>query len=301
MTTSLPHRTTPWALLLFLGWWTVSSSPRGALITQDQQTVATVPLPNQAGSFRFAVVGNSGTGEQAQYELGDQMATLRERFTFDDVVLLGGNIQGNERPQDFIKKFEAPYKRLLEAGVTFHAALGNDDAREQRHYKNFNMGGKLYYTFQPRPDVQFVVLESTYFDKEQSEWLEATLRESKSAWKIVYCHHPPYSSGRRHGSYVSLRTRLEAILLKYNVSVVLSARDRIYERTKPQAGITYFVVGSSGEVRNGGIDGSTGLTANGFDTDLVFLVAEIVGDQLHFNAISRSGQTVDSGVLTRRK
>jgi hypothetical protein len=31
------------------------------------------------------------------------------------------------------------------------------------------------------------------------------------------------------------------------------------------------------------------------------MAAEIAGDQMYFNAISRTGQTVDSGVLTRRK
>ena len=83
-----------------------------------------MPLPNQAESFKFGVLGNSGTGEQAQDQLADQMATLRERFKDQAVILLGDNIQGNERPQDFVKKFEAPYKRLLEAGVTFHADSG---------------------------------------------------------------------------------------------------------------------------------------------------------------------------------
>ena len=89
--------------------------------------------------------------------------------------------------------------------------------------------------------------------------------------------------------------------VKYNVSVVFGAHDNIYERTKPQGGITYFVVGSSGRVRQGDIDRNSGLTASGFDTDLAFLAAEIIGDQMHFNAISRTGQTVDSGALSRRK
>ena len=43
------------------------------------------------------------------------------------------------------------------------------------------------------------------------------------------------------------------------------------------------------------------LTAKGFDTDQSFLLAEINGDELFFNAIARSGAVVDSGVITRRK
>jgi hypothetical protein len=85
------------------------------------------------------------------------------------------------------------------------------------------------------------------------------------------------------------------------VSVALSGHDHFYERLKPQKGIEYFVVGSGGRLRVGNIDRGSGLTAKGFDTDQAFLAAEIIGDEMYFNAISRMGQTVDSGVLTRRK
>jgi hypothetical protein len=41
-------------------------------------------------------------------------------------------------------------------------------------------------------------------------------------------------------------------------------------------------------------------TAAGYDRDLAFLVAEIKGDEMTFQAISRTGAIVDSGVITRR-
>jgi len=272
-----------------------------ALVLASQSTIAPVPLPNRPDSFKFAVFGNSGSGDPAQYELAGQMATLRERFKFDHVLLLGDNVHGSERPQDFVKKFEAPYKRLLDGGVTFHAALGNEDSREQRYFKNFNMNGNLYYTFEPRPDIQLVALESTYADKEQVAWLEGKLRDSPAPWKIVYLHHPLYSSGRQHGSNLSLRGLFQPLFVTHNVSAVFSAHDRVYERTTPQQGITHFVVGSAGKIERGGIEPKSGFTARAFDEDLAFLAVEIAGDQMHFNAISRTGQIVDSGVLPRRK
>jgi hypothetical protein len=39
----------------------------------------------------------------------------------------------------------------------------------------------------------------------------------------------------------------------------------------------------------------------GFDTHYAFMVAEVAGDQMTFQAIARSGQVVDSGVITRRR
>jgi hypothetical protein len=260
-----------------------------------------VALPNQDGSFKFMVLGDFGTGDREQYELGGQMASLHNRFKFDTAVLVGDNLYGSERPQDFEKKFERPYKPLLDAGVKFYASLGNHDSREQRYYKLFNMEGKLYYSFSPKPDVRFFALESTYPVPEQIEWLEKELSSSGSRWKIVFFHHPLYSSGDRHGSDIRLRAVLEPLFLKYNVSLVLTGHDHFYERVTPQKGIAYFVVGSGGKLRRGNIDRDSGLTARGFDTDLAFLACEITGDQLYFNAISRTGQTVDSGVWRRRQ
>ena len=61
------------------------------------------------------------------------------------------------------------------------------------------------------------------------------------------------------------------------------------------------MIGSGGKLRAGNIDRGSGITAKGFDTDLAFMVAEIDGDQMFFNVISRAGQVIDSGVITRRK
>ena len=280
-----------------------SDDALGVVPVEAQQAAAEPPvaLPNKADSFKFGVLGDFGSGSQTQYQMADQMAKVHNRFKYNTVVLVGDNLYGSERPQDFKKKFEIPYKPLLDAGVKFYASLGNHDAREQRSYPLFNMDDKLYYSINPNPDVRFFMLESTYLEPEQVAWLEKELQGSTSKWKIPVFHHPLYSSGDRHGSDMRLREVLEPLFLKHNVSVVLTGHDHFYERVKPQKGIVYFVVGAGGQLRKGNIDRSTGLTAKGFDTDLSFMVAEIVGDEMFFNAISRTGQVIDSGVIPRRK
>jgi predicted MPP superfamily phosphohydrolase len=242
-------------------------------------------------------------GSKEQYQLAAVMKRVHDAFPYELVTLVGDNLYGAERPQDFKKKFEDPYKPVLDAGVKFYASLGNhDDAQEQRNYKLFNMDGKQYYSFKPgKQNVRFFVLESSYLDPEQVAWFEKELKDSTSDWKIPYFHHPPYSSGERHGSDSRIREVLEPLFLKYNVSVVLTGHDHFYERVKPQKGIVYFVVGSGGQLRKGNIDKGSGLTAAGNDQDQSFMVAEINGDQMWFNAVSRLGQVFDSGVITRRK
>lgn len=259
-------------------------------------------LPNKPDSLKFAVLGDFGTGSREQYELAGMMARVHEVFPFELVTTVGDNLYGSQRPQDFKNKFEIPYKPLLDAGVKFYASLGNHDAREQQYYKLFNMDGKLYYSFKaPKQNVRFFPLDTTYLDTDQIAWVEKALQGSNEDWKIAYFHHPPYSSGDRHGSDVRLREVLEPLFVKYNVSVVLNGHDHFYERVKPQKGIVYFVVGSGGQLRRGNIDRNSGITAAGYDQDQTFMVAEINGDEMQFNAVTRTGQIVDSGVITRRK
>ena len=282
-----------------------ASVPAPAAVVAQQATPAADPvaLPNREGSLKFGVLGDFGNGTRQQFELGAQMAKLRERFPFELVVTVGDNIYGSDNPTSFRRRFEEPYKALLDGGVKFYASLGNHDTRElQRNYKLFNMGGELYYTFKaPEQDVRFFALESGYMNVEQIGWLERELQNAGERWKIPYFHHPLYSSGERHGSRLDLRDILEPMFLKHGVSVVFAGHDHFYERTTPQNGIVHFVVGSGGQLRRGNIDPRSGITANGFDSDLAFLAVEIDGDEMFFNAVSRTGQVVDSGIIRRRQ
>jgi Calcineurin-like phosphoesterase len=301
---SLRFRSLAALLVALVAACTATVNPGPALVTAPQAPAAPpVALPNQAGSLKFAVLGDFGTGSREQYETGAQMAATHETFPFELVITVGDNLYGGQRPQDFRRKFEEPYKALLSAGVKFYASLGNHDQREQqRYYKLFNMDGKLYYTFKaPEQSVRFFALDSTYPNPEQIAWIEKELQAATEDWKIPYFHHPLYSSGERHGSSTQLREVLEPLFVKYGVSVVFAGHDHFYERVTPQHGIVHFVTGSGGQLRRGNIDRRTGLTAAGFDTDRAFLVAEIIGDDLYFNAVSRTGQIVDSGVIRRRR
>jgi hypothetical protein len=273
-----------------------------AVVVAQQPAPQTPPvqLPNAPDGLKFAVLGDFGTGETPEYRTAREMNEVHGRFPFTFVILVGDNLYGSERPQDFRTKFEDPYRPLLDGGVKFYASLGNHDSREQRFYQPFNMDGQLHYTFSPKANVRFFALESSYMDPDQVKWVEQALSGSGSDWKIVYFHHPLYSSARRHGSDVDLRQVLEPLFIKYNVSVVFTGHDHVYERIKPQHGIVYFVTGSGGQLRSGDLQDGSPLTAAGFDTDRAFLVAEIDGDTLTFQAISRTGRVVDSGTIARR-
>jgi hypothetical protein len=252
-------------------------------------------LPLKPDSVRFAVIGDSGTGERPQLETAAQMAAAHSQFPFEFVIMLGDNIYGGKSSTDFDRKFEDPYKPLLDAGVKFYASLGNHDQTNERLYKPFNMDGKRFYSFK-RGNAEFFVLDSNYMDAQQLDWLRKQLDSSHSAWKICYFHHPLYSHARFHGPDLDLRKAIEPLFLEYGVNVVFAGHQHVYERLKPQNGINYFVLGNSGELRPHDLKPSADI-AKGFDTDRAFALVEIAGKQLYFQVISRTGETVDSGVI----
>ncbi len=256
-------------------------------------------LPNKKGTVKFAVIGDNGTGDKEQFEIGAQMAKWQTAFPFDVVIMLGDNMYGSQNPRDFVQKFEEPYKAILQRDTKFYAALGNHDNQENRFYKPWNMNGERFYTFK-KDRVRFFVLDTDYLDQPQRQWIERQLQESTDDWKIAYFHHPLYSSAAAHGSQKDLQLILEPIFVKYGVNAVFQGHDHVYERIKPQQGIYYFVEGSSGKLRPGDLR-KTGLTEVGNDRDQAFMIVEIDDDNLYFQTITRSGQTIDSGALKQQE
>ena len=249
-------------------------------------------------AISFAVIGDNGTGSAAQYDVARQMLKTHATHPFEFVLMMGDNMYGSQQPRDFSMKFETPYGPLLRMGISFYAALGNHDEPDNRNYPQFNMSGNRYYSLGRGP-ARFFFFDTNFMDPAQLKWIEQSLRDAREEWKIAIFHHPIYSDGDRHGPNVALRVVLEPLFINYGVDVVFSGHEHIYERIKPQKGIPYFIVGSSGQLRKGGLTPSA-ITAAGFDQDQAFLVASINGAGLSFSAISRTGAVVDSGVLQNR-
>jgi hypothetical protein len=282
-------------------------APQGAQTTTAAQPGVRSSLPNAEHSVKFLVIGDTGTGDRPQYEVAQRIVEAHTRFPFAFAIMLGDNLYGSEGPSAYVNKFEKPYKPLLDAGVKFYASLGNHDEPAQRFYKPFNMDGKRYYSFSKGggllnpADVEFFVLDSTYVTPEQVDWLKGALAGSRAKWKIAYFHHPIYSSGEKHGSETDLQALVEPLFVQHGVDVVFAGHEHFYERLKPQKGIHYITQGGGAKLREGNIRANSPMTAKGFDTDRSFTLVEIVDDQMYIETISRRGQVVDAGVITRRE
>jgi hypothetical protein len=280
----------------------VAQNSSGHTKTAPVATTATagapvkLTLPNKDDSVRFLVIGDTGTGTVQQQELADVMLRYWRVFPYEFVLMMGDNMYGGEKPADFKKKFEDVYKSLLDGNVKFYASLGNHDESNQRFYANFNMHGEEFYRLK-KGNVAFYALNSNYMDKRQVKWLEEELAKDTSEWKIAFFHHPPYSSGGKHGSSSGVREVVEPIFLKHGVNAVFNGHEHFYERIKPQKGIYYFISGAGGKLRPGDVKVNSPLTEKAYDKDMSFMLLEVAGDQMHFQVITRTGETVDSGVL----
>lgn len=251
-----------------------------------------------ASSVRFAVIGDMGNASRRQYETARQMWEQHQRFPFEFVLTVGDNIYGGEGPAELHRKFVLPYEPIIKANIPFYASLGNHDDRSQVNYPLFNMNGRAYYTF-TRGSVQFFALDSTQLTQNQLRWFEDEITRSSAPWRIAYFHHPIYSSGLRHGPLLVLRAALEPILSTFGVRVVFTGHEHFYERLHPRYGVYPFITGSGGQLRRGGIRDGSEIMAAGHDQDNAFMLVEIAGDTLRFEAITRMGEVVDSGVISR--
>jgi 3',5'-cyclic AMP phosphodiesterase CpdA len=257
----------------------------------------------------FAVIGDSGSGDEHQLNVARQMVAYHDRHRYEFVIMLGDNVYPWGSPGDYRKKFEIPYAELLKREVKFYAVLGNHDVSFGRgefaiKYPLFNMGGRRYYTFTKGDGmVQFFALDSNTLaegkrDETQLNWLRKELADSKALWKIAYFHHPIYSSGKRHGPDVRMRAVLEPILIEGGIRVVFSGHDHVYERINPQHDIYYFVSGSAGKLRRGNLDPKSPLTIKGNDQVRHFIYVEIQNRELMFEAVSEQGEVFDRGTLS---
>ncbi len=253
-----------------------------------------LPIPDVRGGTVFVLIGDSGSGDEAQQAVADAMVRY---FTtarhFGHVLMLGDNLYDD----DYTGEFMTPYKPLLDRGVTFHAAIGNHDRDLQIHFKPFNMRDRDFYTFD-EGNARFAVLNSNHpDDPRQLEWLDGVFKDAQTKWRIAFFHHPLYSSGQHAAqSRDVIRPALEPALVRNGVNVVFSGHEHLYERISPQKGIRYFVSGGGGRYLYN-------VSRSPFDevavSDHHFMVINIAGDTMYYEAVRPNGSTIDCGIEWR--
>lgn len=266
------------------------------------QTVSEPPKPaSQELMLRFVAVADSGAGDQNQFDSANAMANYHKKHPYSLVTLAGDNIYNSGEMERIGIAFEQPYAPLLKQNVRFQACLGNHDIRTangdpQVQYKNFHMKGR-YYTYREK-DVQFFVLDTNGNAdwKDQMAWLNAELGRSTAPWKIVYGHHPIYSSGH-YGTDREMIRKFAPLFKKHQVQLYINGHEHHYERSTSIDGTTYLVTGIGGaSLRPVGTSKTTEYSVSRFG----FSAIEVYPDRLQIEGIGTDGLVFDRGIIARQ-
>ncbi|MEH1923081.1 metallophosphoesterase family protein [Nostoc sp.] len=280
----------------FLSWILTHQNHQSADISDSTTAIAANPAKKDL-LLRFVSVADTGTGAKGQYAVARAMNAYHKQNPYDLVVLAGDNIYNNGEIEKINEVFERPYQPLLKQGVKFQACLGNHDIRTangdlQVKYVGFNMKGR-YYTFR-RGTVQFFALDTNGNAdwKNQLSWLEKELSISNAPWKVVFGHHPIYSSGQ-YGSNPDFIKTFTPLFQKYGVQLYINGHEHNYERTRAINGTTYLVCGAGAGNRPVGRSEWTGYSTS----DLSFASYEVYKDRIEISAIATDNRVFDKGII----
>lgn len=211
---------------------------------QDETPFESQSRAKKDQAFRFAVLGDSGSGSDDQRRVAAIMEQQRPDF-----VLHTGDIvypMGEAEQQD--PKFFKPYASLLKR-APFFVSLGNHDMMTKRaqpaleahdlphnnpekteRYYSFNWGNAHFIAL----DSNEILLKHNFSETKQGRWLQADLAANKQRWTFVFFHHPPYSCMlKRLFPELIVRRRVAKVLEQAGVDVVFNGHDHLYHRSKP--------------------------------------------------------------------
>lgn len=278
-----------------------------------------------AGTTRlqFTAMGDFGTGGSLQAQVLSRLAEPGRAGEL--LVALGDNAYSSGTEQEFQDRLFKPMAALLRQ-VPLFPSLGNHEYvtnQGQPYLDNLYLpannpaGTERYYSFDWGP-VHFVALDSNCAiglaspDRctlaAQKSWVAQDLAATRQPWKVVFFHHPSWSSGE-HGSQLAMRREFGPLFEQYGVDLALTGHDHNYERSKPMKGegvapsgtrgIVYVVVGSGGATLRSFPSSQPSWTAYRNNTDVGYLEATVNGGTLSARFLNPSGTVRDSFTLTK--
>lgn len=217
----------------------------------------TQPRPGTVRPYRFWVLGDSGTGREAQRAVHDGMLkwVRQDGRPLDFWIHVGDMAYGTGRDVEFQSRFFESYADTLRNLVCW-PAMGNHEGHTSKgstgvgpYYDAYLMptrgesgglasGTEAYYSFD-HGNIHFICLDSHDLDRKptgaMAKWLKADLEKASSEWLIAFWHHPPYTKGShdsdKEADLIEVRHHLLPILESGGVDLVLTGHSHIYERS----------------------------------------------------------------------
>ncbi len=269
-----------------------------------------------SGPLSFVVVGDTGYGSQAQY----QMAEVIKSAAPDLVVHDGDVIYPTLTAGRLDLKCFSVYQPQMR-GTPFFFILGNHDRYDNPFdfLAAFNLptntvtGTSHYYSFD-HGDAHFVALDTDLrldngwsTNGPQYHWLEQDLAATAKPWRFLFFHMPIRSSGpHRIDDYnlngipdrLEFQSTIGVLASRYGVQVIFNAHDHLYERLKPVEGVHTIVTGGGGAVLYG-FGGEFDAASAQFWSRYNCVKVKIQGETLELQALGLNGEVFDSMTIQR--
>lgn len=235
---------------------------------QMEPTRAARVMQPASGKLGFFVLGDTGTGNEAQLAVAAAMEKVCQTGGFTGILLLGDNfyqkgVTSTEDPQ-WEEKIFKPYGTPCLGELPIYSVLGNHDYKGnvdvQIEMTNVNSRWQMpskFYELQFDNVLQVIAMDTTKLswchDAQRCnlDFLEAALeRRGNFRWSIVMGHHPIVSASvkYRHDSWTdwNWRTWLLNKYLCHGPDLYLSGHSHHLEFRHEPACETQFVVSGGG-------------------------------------------------------
>lgn len=249
-----------------------------------------------AADFRMAVIGDFGTGDDAEYQVARAVHAWVKTSAADALLTTGDNIYPSGDPDSFKRSWTDPYGWTSSGSIDVIGTLGNHDIATD--------GGMPVMSLLEMPARWFVaqVGEADIFvldanepgSQEQRAWLARSLSSSQARWQIAVFHQPAFSCAEHDGDPV-VRSSWTPLFESYGVDLVLSGHDHTYQRFDGPGGTPYVVTGGGGAELYGldACDPDTPPLVVADDERHHFVTIEGSSEQLRVRSIGVDGTLID--------
>jgi predicted phosphodiesterase len=291
----------------------VSSVGPSLKLTSPLLTFGTAVGPDDA--FSFVVFGDT----QKNPRITGKIARLAWERRPNFVVHVGDVVDNGPDKREWVNELFAPCAELF-SRVPIYPCIGNHEKNHAFYYRYFALPAPEYHYRYRYGNADFFSIDTNKPvgpGTEQYRWLDAQLAKSNAKWKIVYHHHPAYSSDNddygdtfkgKASTLGDMNVRkLVALYEKHDVDIVFNGHIHVYERTWPlragkvdhKKGVMYITTGGGGGALENFSPVPTWFKAQ-CRSDYHFCSAAVHGGRMSFRVFDHQGMLFDTFDLEKK-
>lgn len=277
----------------------------------------------EAGEITFAVLGDSGGGSTAQFNVARQLELAAPNL----VLHLGDIVYDSFKSSAADLRFLSVYRNQMRE-VPWFTTMGNHDidanerdtaylaalvlptnsASGTEHYYSFEHGEAHFVClFVPdlkfRPDLAYLALTN---GSAQYHWLTNDLAGTSKPWKILFFHSPVSTSSfhaaeddnaNNISDQIEIQETILPIANEYGVQMIFNGHDHNFERFAPIQGVHRIVSGGGGRSVSDMFHRDE--TSAQFYARSHFVRVSLKADRAQLEALDEHGAMLDRMVIHR--